>query len=810
MPDDTKTPTQFDGFEGLNGISGMRPDQIPSGLCENAFNRSFRFGVNRTRTPLSHIQLTYANQADQFLFEGGNGQGGFIYESYPTFDNSYLFVSIAGTIFQIQLNGNQGTVTRFFDGNDPVLQHAWFVQGFNWMVIQDGTDLPIVWDGTNSPRRSNPNPPVAAGQPGNEISVGSVMAFNQGYIAVCSSDGQNQIAVSNQVYSTSGQAGGSVPAGSTQDLITFSYQGPGQNPIGSSIFIGDVNGLFSMPAINTGTGQGQLFIVGTDGIGALNLSGNRDTWVDSQIATVLLVGVGCYSSHSLCSLNGDLIFRNTDGIFSFRNSSLAFSYYVNAWNQSPISLDVRKWIDTDRPDLVQFSNQISWNNYVFSTIYPVIFPPNNPLAGFHRCFKGILALDSEPASTISRQGTPIWQGVWTGIRPWALVEGRIGLQDRAFAFSYDIDGKNRLYEFQRTGTDDSFNGAPVQIESWLDSANLGNVPGVTNNFVPKVVGSVETELSNLTEPVQVNISIRPDSSPCYVPVAQYEVGCGCPTPPATGCPVFSMPNYDRRVISGLEDQCISGTSLPLKNLRHWQSRLEFSGYAELERQRWSFVANPNRTNFAECEPEPCMPVQCCPYGNSFAYSIAPPGTNPNIPFILTPSDAAPVWNSTQFFTAQCPDGTGKITVSASAQSTVSQANADSLAYALAQQRAVAQLKCSTCQAVQLVEFSVQGTPMSPATFDLSAFFAVGYAPPYAGQQWRLIDQQVLVIYANGVIDPSGTLQILNAVTTGNDTFNPVTHIFTDISNTLTPVALETGCPGGGDILWPAPVAPYSY
>lgn len=788
----------YDGIEGIAGISGMRYDQIPQGYCQNAVNRAFRFGINAPRKPFRELQLTFASQADQFLFEGGNVQGAFFYDSYPTFQNSYLFVSIAGTIFQIQIIGNTGTVTRFFDGNDPTLMHAWFVQGFNWMIVQNGVDLPIVWDGTNPPRRSKPNAPDY------EIPTGSVMAFNQGYIAVCSSDGTNQLALSNQVYSTSGLTTSNVPANSTQDLITFTYRGPGQNPIGSPIFIGDINGLFSMPYLDTGTGQNELLLCGTDGLVSIDLSANRDTWVDTQIIRISLIGIGCYSSHSLCSLNGDLFFRNTEGIYSYRNSRMEFQ---STWNQAPISLDVRQWLDQDRPDLIQYNHQMAWNNYLFSTIYPVLFPPNNPLAGFHRCHKGLVVMDCEPESTVGREGAPKWNGIWTGIRPTAMVEGRINLQHRAFAFSYDIDGKNRLYEFLRDGTDDLFNGGSVRIQSILDTRNMGAVQlqgGGSTNFDPKIVGAVEVELSNIRDVVDVDISLRPDSSPCYVPISSYQTGCSCFVPPDVPCLTISQPQFDRRIVTGLETKCVPGNPKnTLQNLRHWQTRIEMTGYAEIERLRWGFTAN-ERDNYASCPKPLCRPILCCPYGDYFTYSIAPPGTNPNVPFIPTPSDVAIGFTSVQYYNAQCPDGTGKVTGTGSAVSTISQEDADSHAFALAQQNAIAQLKCPSCDPQSLVQFTVQNS-----TFDLSAFFIVGYGPGIANRLWRLIDQQVLTVYASGYVDPSGTLIVLNAITVGPDHFDPVTHIMTDSSGTLTPVALEVGCPSSGDTIWP-PEIPYGY
>lgn len=782
----------YDGCEALAGVSGNRSDLVPSNLAASAVNRRFRFGENVPRLPFRQITMTYPDDKDgnlKRLFDGGNFQGAFLYQSWPTFLNSCIIASFAGTIMRIAISGQTGTVTKLAEGNEPTFRHTWMAQGFEYLFIQNGLQNCIIWDGVNTAFRSDP---TGLGQ----IPVGSVMAFNQGYMVVVGADGLNQIAVSNQVFSTPGITNRS-------DLTLFNYDGPGRNPFGNSIFLGDVTGLFSMPYLDTGTGQNELIVAAQEGMAAMDLSRDRATWLDSSILRTVVIGEGNLSPYALTGLNGDMFFRAGNGINTYRNTRQEFQ---TQWNQAPISLDVRRWNQTDRQDLLQFNSQVGWNNYLFSTVSPMTCPANNSLAGWHRYHRGFVVLDCEPESTASRQGTAQWYGMWEGIRPTQFIEGRIGNDHRCFAFSYDQDGFNRLYEIERQGINDVFEGKNRKIFSFIDTGNLGLIPSQTTNFAPKTVQGGQIELSDIAESVTTTVAIKPEATACFVDLATQNSGCDCPT---ADCFPFSQPQWSRNFFGGFDGKCVPGTLNLLKSVRHWQGRIKMTGWAQIQRMVFRFKPDDDPQQTADCNGNTsCAPVDCCPDAEAYQYQLAPVGVNPNVPFIPTPSDVEPVWNSTQQFTAQCPPGsTGNpVTESASASSNVSQEDADSKALQTAIRQATTQLRCSTCTPSTLVIVDVA----SMGTHDFSIYFAAGYITGAAGRAFRLIDAETMLLYASGLVDTTGTLVPTYArVTPGEGTFDIATSIYSNDSAVTIPVALEISCPTLSGDTWPSN-PPYPY
>ena len=537
----------------------------------------------------------------------------------------------------------------------------------------------------------------------------------------------------------------------------------------------------------------------------MDLSNNRDQWLDSQILRTVLIGEGNLSPYALCSLNGDMFFRATNGVNSYRNTRQEFQ---TQWNQAPISLDVRKWISADRRDLLQFNSQVAFDNYLISTCSPLVAAPNNPFAGFHRFHRGMVVLDCEPESTSSRTGQPIWYGLWEGIRPTQLVEGKINDSHRCFAFSYDQDGFNRLYEIERDGISDVFEGTNRKIFSFYDTADLSLVDGVTNAFQPKNLQGGIVELSEIREEVTASVAIRPESAACFVDLDQWTAGCDCP--PAD-CFPFTQPQWNRKFFAGFDGKCIPGTSTVLKSLRHFQGRVSLTGAAKVERMVFSFTVDQSPETRATCgNDDGCMQITCCSEAASFQYQLAPEGTNPNVPFIPTPSDVVPEWNSTQIYTANCPPPTtgNSVTASGSFTSNVSQADADAHALNIAIHNAVSQLHCRGCTPNSLLVADV--TAMT--NLDVSAFFATGYAPSAAGQIWRIIDLETLEIFGSGTIDASGTLLIGYSIVIagggGNYGFdNMLLEVVNETASNI-PVALQVACPSPSGPVYPPNDNPY--
>lgn len=786
-----------DGVDLISGVSGAHPQLVPRNLAANAVNRFFRYDENATRLPIENIRLEYPEDIgnkQRYLLEGGNIQGATVYNSFPAQNNTQLIVSVAGTIFRIKVIGKKGYVYKIFEGNDPVLTHAWFAQAFEWLIIQDGLAQPILWDGITA-RRAFLKPDGTS----EEVPVGSVMAFIHGRLAVSSADGTNQIAVGDIVYGSS--------VTNTSDVIRFTETGywAEGGAFGVPVYVGDITGMYAMPYLDTGTGQNELVVLGTSGAVALDLSKPRDQWLDSQLLRISLIGGGCVSTHSLAALNGDLFFRSAEGIRSYRN---ARSEFQQTWHQTPISTDVRRWIKPDSPRLMEYNSQVAWNNLLLSSCSPMLARANNSLAGHHRYHRGFVVFDAEPQSNTLRSGAPVWHGMWTGIRPVQFLEGRIENRHRCFAFSYDRDGVNRLYELSEDGFNDTFEGSPRKIFSFYDTSSLGVIERTTNAHDQKTISSGEIELSNLVEETQVNVGIRPDSSSCFVEVDSTAVGCDCRQ--EEDCFTFTQPRSARKIISGIENACIPGTNKSLQSLRLWQARVTMRGYAKVESIGFWFDRDTQQRR-KDCEEDQCEPVDCCPNADDYTYHIAPEGENLNVPELPIPSDVAILYSSTKDYTARCPNGTvgSPVTATGTATSALSQVDADIKATTNARAAANQLIKCRTCSGQILDTQTVNN-----ASFDFSSLFAVGAFVGNEGYPFRLIDSATLTVYSAGIVDASGTLVATYGLSTGTDTFNTTTHLFTDTSGTSPTVSFQLGCPGsnpgaGGDVptggtSWPDP------
>ncbi len=765
----------YDGLESTIGVSGDNPCVIPRNQLASQINRTNRFGINATRPGFMGLSLTFVDDTDgnnAKLFAAGNVQGAFFYNSYPSFNLTYLIVSIAGTIFKIQVIGKNGFVSVLFTGNEPVFTHAWFAQGFDWLVIQDGLNAPIVWNGVDPARRAVEG----------EVPTGSCMAFIHGRLCVASSDGTNQIAVGDIVYGND--------ATTTIDIIKFTdtiYWAEG-GAFGVPVYVGNITGMYAMAYLDTGTGQNDLVVLGTEGAVSIDLSNPREQWKDLNILRISLIGGGCVSGDSMASMNGDLFFRSAEGVRSYKNARMEFA---STWKQTPLSNDVMRWIESDTPKLLQFNLQVAWNNYLFSACSPMLAKANNSFAGAHRYHRGFVVLDAQSESNTSRTGSSAWYGLWTGIRPTAMIQGRIENSHRCFAFSYDCDGVNRLYEITKDAPVDSIDGRPIPIRSSLDTGILGSVAsanaGLSNNFELKQLSGGTIELSDLTEPITVGILVKPNNSPCFIEVDSFPVGCPCVLPDAADCGLpFSWPQALRRNFMQNPASCAPGSSEMVRRVYHFQGRVTFSGHARLDRIRFRMKAQPS-VDTVECAVE-CAPIDCCPDADAF-YSVADTcGTNPTIPFITIPSDA-PTYSSTQFYFAACPPGSSGVGTNsqATAYSQVSQADADSKALALATEQALSLLRCSDCAQSTLISFVANND-----TTDLSAFFAASFLSNL-GQPWRIYDTSNEIVYASGLIDPEGAMAISFAIESGVTYFNVTTHVFHDTGMVDLNIVLEFGC-----------------
>ncbi len=610
-------PIIFDGHEGLAGIEGGNPSMMNPSSVANSVNRFYRDGFNRTRTPFRELTLSFANDEDEQMFRKGNVQGAFFYTGKPPTTRqviggtvalywpNYLVCSIAGTIFAVQLIGKTGTVQRIKSGNNPALMHTWFAQGYEWLFAQNGEQNCLIWNGQDSSKVKNcfRSQPVL-----NQIPTGGPMAFIYGRMIVTSADGRNQLAVGDVAYGNRQNDSSDVWKFTDQ---TYWAEG-GYFDIAASL--GDIMGLTAMPYLDTGAGQNELVVLCRNGATSFDLSGPRTGWLNSQVQRISLIGMGCESTHSLALVNGDLLYKSKDGIRSYRNSRQEFA---SGYTQSPISFDVDRWLTQENRSLSEFASQISWNNLLFSTVMPMMQRPDTDGHGYHRYHRGMVVLDCQTGNKLNG-GKLAWNGMWTGPRPTALVAGNDGGIHRAFAFSFDSDGTNRIYEFEEQGDSDTVNGSRKPISWMYDTPMLCGQE--SNRFTHKRLIGGNIELSGITDPVQLSIRYKPDNAPCFVDWKTTSVGCACVAPSESCGPLTQQPGWTRRDFGQPRDACVPGSSFLANIFRAAQYRIMGVGAVTIERLGILMAAKEQMNKDDGNDTVTCAASDCCPAADEFEVS----------------------------------------------------------------------------------------------------------------------------------------------------------------------------------------------
>lgn len=775
------------------GVWGGSPDTVPAGYAHSAINRFFREDANRTRPSIRSLRSHFETDADRIWFEGGNGQGMFFYNSYPSTRNPKIIVSIAGKIFSGSVFGRDVNWEVIFDGNSRVMCNTWFAQGFEWLFIQDGIHQPVFWNGVDPARRSDPTK--------NEMPIGSVMAYIHGRMAVASADGKNTISVGDIVY-----GGGNT---TTADLLLFTDQEywaeGGSFDIAAAL--GDIYGLYPMPWLDTGTGANELVALCAQGFTSFDLSQERTTWLDQQVQKISMIGQGCVSSIGFAGLNGDLFYRRPDGIGSYRNARTQFT---RQWSAAPVSREVNHWLKHDRSDLLKFIPMVSWQNMVLTGISPQLAAPNNPCAGYHRYCRGVVVFDAQTSSTTSRDGAPVWHGAWTGIRPWGFAQGFVASADRCFAMSFDRDGRNRLYEFTLDDGADLFENE-ISRQAWrYDTAAMGQVEARCSYFDLKLLMGGRIVLSDIKGEGDFNVQVKPDGAPCMVELSGGEVGCDCTTPtPGVPCTGYgSQPQWGNFFLQSPDrfgaSNCVPGTTQSAAAFHYIQARV--SGHGPMQVERFELqMQRQEEAPVARCYEPNCERVDCCPDATDFSYHIAPVGTNSEIPDVPCPVPPVVRFVSTRYFTLSCPTYPAIfVTGKGQAESPISQLDADQQAMAAAQanaQQLLEQSECPHCETQVVSAFEANGD----AT-DLSPFFEAGRFPTCINQPWRLIDAVTDAYIATGYVNAAGTMTV-SVADWGYPfgSFDATTKIYTDTGGGgPTLINLQIGCAVGGEQTWPDP------
>jgi hypothetical protein len=241
----------------------------------------------------------------------------------------------------------------------------------------------------------------------------------------------------------------------------------------------------------------------------------------------------------------------------------------------------------------------------------------------------VLDLDQGSSPNPDAQLSFRWNGLWTGIRPTQLLSANINGEQRGFAFSFDKDNKNRLYEVTNIRTADYGPSGTREIESFFTTGRYDfGRSQQTNRFLRKRITGGEMWLSEIPGEVTSSVEYRADSNPCWEeikPTSTY----GCPpcSPVVTDCVPRRGGNLYKRYKFNTPDpsECNYLADIPAVEGSEFQIKVNLTGNATVDRVRLMANIKNNEDNpIGDCpsdeEGAEC-PEFCCQeeYWN---YSIA--------------------------------------------------------------------------------------------------------------------------------------------------------------------------------------------
>jgi hypothetical protein len=617
--------TVFDGFTSIVAQDAdTHPSYLPEFYVAESVNRTFRGGVNRTRPSIRNIKLIAGEGEEDSIvndIQTGNFQGSFAYRGTTVDTTDGILVSVSGVIYFIKIANNFGYCYKLIDGNDPGLMHTFFVQAEDRVYIQNGYQNAITWGGKLTPTLA---PSIIAGQLyeitsvgttnftligatsntvgatfiataagtgtgealelpkrlnpfQNKMPIGTIMEYAFGRVFV--SDKYNQIYASDIIFGNN-----FTDTTNTENFTEITYWAEG-GAFTTPANMGEITAMKVMPMLSGNLrGQGELVILTTNGAFSMDVSIPRAQWNTSNIQRISLLGRGCVSPY-VTTVNSELWYRSQDGWAFYSNSQSEFYRY---FSMRKLSREVNKWVENDTPWMRQFASTIYFDNYLISTVAPETKRTDS--VGLNRYHRGMIALDLDQSASPApdAQLTFRWNGLWTGVRPLQLVAGPFEGIKRAFAFSFDEDNKNRLYEITSKIGDDYGERGTVPVQSFFTTRRYDFSSAGSNKFLRKKLTGGDIWLSDIRGEVTSSVQYRSDSNPCWselkIPTTY---GCDPCSPVVENCtPRRGGRLYKRYKFNTPNPQlCNNIAGIPSIEGSEFQIKVELVGPATVDRVR---------------------------------------------------------------------------------------------------------------------------------------------------------------------------------------------------------------------------------
>ena len=572
--EEVQSSVAIDGFGALSGgmNSGLDPQLLSTSQYARGINVTTRGGLAATRPA--------------FRLSARLGPGPLQGAGVLRLEGREHFMHAAGGKVYV-LRG--GVPVELWAGLSPSAETVFFTQVYRWMVAQDGTSRPAVFEEVaGDVVRVARDTLLEPGSGDTRICLvpGTVGCYAHGryhYVPTANPELLPELKIDpldptrytdaslNAVPSASSESGrvGFVSSDILDSLNPYKVFQMSEHRVldegglaSLPAEFGFVHGMLPMRGAASGTGMGALYVFGSRGVSAFDVASPRSSaggkgWKDIGFSQVAFSGVGTLSPFSLASINDDIWYVDQNGevrSVTYDASQMAQSGYASPalFNVSK-SLEAVRWTAaTSRSYLPRLSAAHADNRYLWTMC--------DGLA--------VGSIDFAQTHSANPSEIPILhEGIWTGFR----VERVLSIGDSPALVASE---SGRLYLLEAGGELDL---GLHKIRSELVTREM---PGWYNEQMTwtwqKKLMAVELHLSGVSMPTSVQIYFRPSGWPAWTLLGEKQVYVKDGTPAQSRVLEFK-PNY-----AGVQE-CDPVTRKSLYFSRAFQFKIVWTGRASIRR-----------------------------------------------------------------------------------------------------------------------------------------------------------------------------------------------------------------------------------
>ena len=498
-----------------------------------------------------------SEEAIKEAFESKRFQGAY---NYHHGSNQFLVTSIGGHIYKIETKtGMVQDVTPtkgvnaldevIYDPNASDIEVAYFQQAEQYLIVQDGSSAPIIFDGAGS-RRSDTS--------SNEVPTGTVMAYGNGRLWVAK----------GREFAAGDIVGGPTSVIKFTENTYIAEGGAFSVPLDT----GDITAMKFMNQPDSSLGQGELLVHTANAVFAVNVPTSRDSWKNLQYPTVRIVAInyGAVSDRSCALVNGDILNRAPDGILSYISSRREWQEY----GQIPISREIGTVLRDEKDhEILHTTSAVLFDNRLITTVTP-------QKSSQGTTFLGLAPLDFDTVGGTGQKMPPAWEGLWTGLNFLQILTANIDGEERCFVFHQNSSCNIQLWELTRNGVKDAGN---TRIECYVETPSYN----FQNPLELKQLEYGEMWADDLQGEVDFTVRYKPNQYPAWVDWNSWTECAKTEScnPVAGSC--LTLKNYKPQYRSRMrmpqpEDTCETTNGAPMRNGYEFSSRIEWVGHARVK------------------------------------------------------------------------------------------------------------------------------------------------------------------------------------------------------------------------------------